>query len=400
MENFKKQFEKLLEKYNKKKEPFQKRVELWKKHNKKKAYQTGNQLIQETENVISKLKEYLTSTAEQQPNEKLIKTHIKMFKKLYKQINEQTKSTLRQWVEAIIVAGTFVFILRTFVFGLYHVPTGSAEPTILVGDRIWGNKMSYYLSKVKHGDCVIFDNPEFIYDKSSYINYLWQKYIGFPIPILGLKIGPDNWVKRVIAIPGDLIEGRIEDGKTIIYRNGKKLDETSYVNPYPLIKLAKTTGFINISNFGPFMIPSFIRKNTKIVDYTYDPSKSFENQSFYNMKPNEIIRKADGRPMLKMPYTPTYEFSPIQGEYGRSVDSFGPIKIPEGKYWVMGDSRKNSRDSRFWGFLDQDLIHGKASFIIFSVDSEEPIWIFELLKHPINFWTKSIRWNRFLKNIK
>ncbi len=400
MENLKKQFEKLLAKYNSKKETFQRKINKWKESGQEKAYQSGTYILQEIDSTINKLKESFTPTVEEQPKESLIKSQLKMFKKLYKQINEQTKPVWRQWVEAILVAGLLVFVLRTFVFGLYHVPTGSAERTILVGDRIWGNKMSYYLSDVKHGDSVIFDNPEFMYDKSNYINYLWQKYVGFPIPFLGLDVGPDNWVKRVIGIPGDVIEGRIENGKTVIYRNGKKLDETVYVNPYPLIKLAKSTGFINMDSFGPLMIPPFLRKNAKLVDYTYDPSKNFDDQPFYKMNSNEVIRKKDGSPMLKSAYSPTYEYSPIPGNLGRSIDSFGPIRIPEGKYWMMGDSRKNSKDSRYWGFLDKDLVHGKASFVIFSIDSEEPVWIFELINHPIDFWTKSIRWNRFLKNIK
>ncbi len=289
--------------------------------------------------------------------------------------------------------------LRTYIFGLYHVPTGSAEPTILVGDRLWGNKLSYYLGPINHGDYIICDNPEFIYDRSNPINYFWQKYVGFPIAILGLSTGPDNWTKRVIAIPGDTIEGRVEDGKTAIYRNGEKLDETSYVNPLPLIKLAKTTGFVDMDDFGSFRILSFLRKTAKPVDYTYDPSKDFDEQPFYNMSEDEVVRKRDGSLMLKQPYSPTYEFGEIYGEIGRSVDSFGPIKVPKGKYWVMGDSRKNSEDARFWGMLDESLVHGRASFILYSVDSEEPFWLFELLKYPIAFWMKSVRWNRFLKSV-
>lgn len=51
------------------------------------------------------------------------------------------------------------------------------------------------------------------------------------------------------------------------------------------------------------------------------------------------------------------------------VDNFGPVTVPEGKYFMMGDNRDNSRDSRVWGFLDHSLIRGKALFIYFSWDS-------------------------------
>jgi len=388
MENLKKRFEKICSKYFSKKDKFKHVIEKWNSKSKLEMAKKGQALLDEAEVLVIELKENFTPTLESQPDKSLICKKLKEFKAVYKKLVEITKPTWRQWVEAIVVAGTLVFILRTYVFGLYHVPTGSAEPTILVGDRLWGNKMAYYIGEIKKGDSVIFDDPEFIYDRSNIINYYWQKYVGFPIPLLGLDTGPDNWVKRVIAVPGDVIQGRVEDGKTVIYLNGKKLDGSLYVNPYPLIKVIKSTGFINFESVGPFVIPSFLRKQIKPVDYTYDPNKNFDDQPFYNMNKDLVLKKQDGTPFMRMPYSPGQE------------DVFGPIRLPEGKYWVMGDSRKNSRDSRFWGFLDEDLIHGRASFIIYSVDSEEPLWIFELLKHPIDFWTKRIRWNRFFKNIK
>ncbi len=388
MEKLKKSFEKLYSKYVAKKEKFKKVIEKWLTKGRINMHKKGVQLLQEADILAKELQEGFVLTAESQPDELVLRKKLKEFKNIYKQLVELTKPIWRQWIETIVIAGTLVFILRTYIFGLYHVPTGSAEPTILVGDRLWGNKMAYYLGDIKRGDSVIFDNPEFIFDKSNIVNYYWQKYVGFPIPLLGLNTGPDNWVKRVIAVPGDIIEGRVEEGKTVIYLNGKKLDETSYVNPYPLIKLVKSTGFIDFESIGPFFIPSFLRKQLKIVDYAYDPDKSFQEQPFYNMSEGQIIPRPDGMPFMRMPYLPTEE------------DSFGPIRLPEGRYWVMGDSRKNSRDSRFWGFLDKDLIHGRASFVIYSVDSEEPLWLFELLKHPIDFWTKKLRWNRFFKNIK
>ena len=148
-------------------------------------------------------------------------------------------------------------------------------------------------------------------------------------------------------------------------------------------------------SLGFFNLPDFLVNQIKIIRYTYDPDKSLAKQPFYNIKENEIYRQPPF-------YSPIFEkaHSPTFNRFGVNVDEFGPFKVPKGKYWVMGDSRKNSKDARYWGFLDKDLIHGRASFIIYSVDSEESLWIFELLKHPFDFWTKKIRWNRFFKNIK
>lgn len=390
MTDLKNYFEKWRLKYEAKRHKFQDVIYSWATKSSKDSYNKGLQLVSKADELIKEISEAILSSADLTKYE----SKIISLKKIYKELNEFTKPLWLQWLEAIVVAGVAVIILRNFLFGLYHVPTGSAEPTLLVGDRVWGNKLAYRLgSNPERGDYIICDNPLFVFDKSNPINYFWQKYVGFAIPLIGLGAGPDNWTKRVIAVPGDTIEGKVENGKTKIYINGKLLNEP-YVNPYPLICLEKKTGIIDLDSVGPIPIPDFFRLKNKLVFYTYDPEKDFLHQPFYNMSPDEIQYKPGTlNRWLKMPYEPS------KGANGKYIDSFGPFTVPDGKYWVMGDSRRNSADSRVWGFLDRKLIHGRASFIIYSVDSEEPFWFLELLKHPINFWTRSLRWNRFFKGI-
>ncbi len=71
-------------------------------------------------------------------------------------------------------------------------------------------------------------------------------------------------------------------------------------------------------------------------------------------------------------------------------DNYGPIKVPEGHYFMMGDNRDNSADSRYWGFLPEDLVLGKAAIIYFSWEKRGPIY---------KIW-KKIRWGRLFNLIK
>ena len=317
-------------------------------------------------------------------NEKFAAEQFDRARTIYKEIHELTKPLWRQWLETILIVGSLAIFIRTFLFTLYYVPTGSAEGpakyNILVGDHLWGNKMAYYLDEIKRGDLDIFDPPKFNYAPKNTISYFWQKYVGFPIPMLGLKEGPTCWVKRVIGIPGDTVEGRIEEGKPVIYLNGQKLDEF-YKNPLPLIHARKTTGFLR----NPIipLLGWILKKETKRVNYTFDPSKPIDQQDFYNLYEYEVVKNPlTGKPILTYP-----------DDY-RPEDSFVSITLPKDKYWVMGDNRRNSGDSRAWGMLDRSLIKGRASFIVYSIDTEEFAWPFELLKHPIDFWTKKLRWWR------
>jgi signal peptidase I len=391
MSNVYDKFKKILTKYTAKKQTFENVLNKWQRRSSEKLYNHGKFLFDNIEKLITEINQETSSG-----NEATLKPKVKALKKFYKELNEITKPVWRQWVEAIIFAFTLALVLRHTVFSPYHVPSGSAEPNILVGDRIWGNKMAYYFSEVKRGDYIIFDDANFIYD-DSFLQSLWQRYIGLAISFLGLKDGPINVTKRVIAIPGDILEGRLEDGKPTLHLNGKKLDEP-YLNPYPLIKLRRETGFIPIKNIGPLAIPSFLQKKIKDsgAGYTYVPETPYEQQPYYYMTEKEIVKNpTTGQPLLIEPGTPDIDF-----HTGIIRDIFGPITLPPNMYWAMGDSRNNSYDSRAWGMLPGNLIRGKASFILFSIDGEEALWLFDLMKHPIEFFTKRIRWNRFFKSIK
>lgn len=305
-------------------------------------------------------------------------------------MDNQKSHKSQGWIGTIKECATLliiVFLVRTFGFGLYQVPTGSMETTMLVGERFFADKFSYLFTSPQRGDVISFNDPTFDYSSNNLIR-AYQEYVGWPI----WPLGPSNWTKRVIGIPGDHVKGVIEDGKPVVYLNDKKLDEP-YLNTYPL--LAVVVG-------------------DDITFKSYDPAVSDKDQPFYRIDKEdpfyprfdigvsqEFTLTSDGR-LLKEPAKPVAAESPrlprrSAHNYWTGSDEFD-ITLGKDQYWVMGDNRRGSRDCRFFGPIDGRLIHGKIIFRIWSVDSNESWWIIDLIKHPIDFWSR-MRWDRFFQRV-
>ena len=94
-----------------------------------------------------------------------------------------------------------------------------------------------------------------------------------------------------------------------------------------------------------------------------------------------------------------YPQTPALGRHG-DKDIYD-VHLGPNQYWMMGDNRQASSDSRDWGPLDANkiLIHGRIIFRIWSIDSDMSWWIVDLLKHPIDFWHR-VRWSRFFQIIR
>lgn len=258
-----------------------------------------------------------------------------------------------------------VFLIRTFFFGLYQVPTGSMETTMLVGERFFADKFTVLFVPIKHGDIISFNDPNFEYSDNLVTN-LWQRYVW----------GPANWTKRVIGIPGDHIVGKIEDGKPVVYRNGEKLDEP-YLNKYPILAVWTSKPHL----YNGYWIAD------RMTYRTYDPAKPYDQQPFYQINPLYIVNVPTVPKMLE-PQTP----------YQGGIDVFD-VTLGANEYWAMGDNRLGSYDSRGWGKLNGTLIHGKIVFRILSIDSDVT-WtdwlLIDLVMHPVEFW-KRVRWSRCLQ---
>ena len=293
---------------------------------------------------------------------------MELILKIIRWLKRPNKSTLAQYIEAFIIILPIAFIIRTFLYGLYQLPpSGSMETTMLNGERFLADKLSLWFSSPNRGDIISFNDPVYKYSKNKIIKLI-ERYVWLPW-------GPDNWTKRVIAVPGDHIKGVIEDGKPAIYLNGKKLNEP-YVNTYPII--------------------ATISGKNDLKYKSYDPKFPLENQPFYRFNPFQVYAakrflESRGHPAILYPGTPI-----PTGSEGSDVFEYN---LGDREYLCLGDNRLGSHDSRGWGLLKEEDIHGKIIFRLWSHDGDASFWILDLLLHPIDFW-KRMRWGRCFQKIK
>jgi signal peptidase I len=131
-----------------------------------------------------------------------------------------------EWTILIVAALVIAFVIKTFLFQAFYIPSGSMEPTLKIGDRVLVNKLSYDLHDVHRGDIIVFKAPPAA--ESGDIKDL---------------------VKRVIGLPGDVVEARDESGEVCeaedptrmchVYVNDRRLEEP-YTHGLTTVNLPRT----------------------------------------------------------------------------------------------------------------------------------------------------------------
>jgi signal peptidase I len=210
---------------------------------------------------------------------------------------------------SLVFVVLIVLSFRSSIADWNDVPSGSMKPNILEGDRIYVNKLAYDL-KV----------PFTTWHLAAWDNPSRGEVVIFYSPADGVRL-----VKRVIGVPGDVIELR----RNALFINGRPAD----YQPLPAEAQAEISNELGREALG----------------------KEFLQETLDALK----------HPMMKNPLGPSTE------------QTFGPVTVPEGKYFMMGDNRDNSKDSRYIGFVDRSQIVGRASRVVVSVDPShnfKPRW--------------------------
>jgi signal peptidase I len=233
------------------------------------------------------------------------------------------KSTIREYFESFVVTLVMAIFGMTFILQAVTVPTGSMQNTILVGDYLLVNKFiftpgGYELPflpqrEIDRGDIIVFKYPG---NKVNPQADRSRNLIPYQI----------NYVKRVIGLPGETIE--FKDNSVFI--NGKLLPENRLIGDADDDQSALT-----VTEF-----------EERRAEAKYDV--------YYRPETMEAVRS--GKKMMR---------SGQQMEFGVAGK---PMIVPPNSFFVMGDSRDNSEDSRYWGFVPRELIIGRAMFVYWSCD--------------------------------
>jgi signal peptidase I len=230
------------------------------------------------------------------------------------------RGLLREYFESGVVTAVMALFFMTFIAQAAEVPSASMENTIYVGDRFLINKFIFApgppafflpMREIRRGDVVVFKYPSDFNTDEEIVQY------------------KTLFIKRVIGMPGETIHVRGPE----VYVDGTPLAE------YRVAALDPTLG------------------NDKAELKQLRPTSERQDEPytvFYS--PRTLARAGrDERP---------------QSEFRYGVNQ--PFKIPDNHYFVMGDNRDNSADSRVWGTVPRDLVVGRALFVIWSHDESAP----------------------------
>ncbi|MBD3375586.1 signal peptidase I [candidate division KSB1 bacterium] len=243
-------------------------------------------------------------------------------------MKSRKKSAFREYVEAFGVALIAALILRALVIQAFRIPTGSMKDTLLVGDFLLVNKVIYGSQTPTRIAFTDIEIPHFRFP--SIRDPKRGDIIVFKYP-LDEKL---DYIKRCIGVAGDTLEFK---------------DWHVYVNGHPEGK----------------------RELIKEREYDKEHGAYFD---YYRITLNSGIQ-----------YTVRH-----YSDERRRVRHNAKLVVPPGHFFMMGDNRDNSQDSRYWGFMPGENLVGRALVIYWSWDHVEPLW---------QIWEK-IRWDRIFNIIR
>ena len=295
--------------------------------------------------------------------------------------NKRIKHEFTDTVKAILWAGLFAIIIRTFIVEPFHIPSDSMIPNLFVGDHLFVSKTSYGYSR-----------QSFPFSIPVIKNRIFETVpnAGDVIVFKKIKGHPDNYIKRLIGLPGDKIQMK----KGILHINGKPtkrefIEKFYIINlPYSLRKSDSLT--INTTNGQVLTVI-----DTKKLYLNGRPLKDSQYTIVYKDNPN-FQGEAIELNKYKQTLPNEKSFNILEISDTELADNTQEYIVPEDHYFMMGDNRDMSEDSRFLnevGYIHKRDLIGRAELIFFSHNNSVNIFEFWKYLHPI-------RYDRLLKRIR
>ncbi len=291
------------------------------------------------------------------------------WKKKERKKPETLQEKIIEFFRQLFWAAVAAFFIITFIIQNTRIPTGSMENTILVGDFVLVNKFIYGSSSPKYIPFTEIELPYFrlpALKEPNATDIVVFEYPGDRDQLVADELGV-NYVKRCIGTPGDTVE--IID--KVVFVNGKEFWKPPFIKYYK-------------GRWGEYLKP----KPKGIVEPRIFPKGMPWNEDNYG--PLVIPRKGQTIPLNI--YNVDQWRTIIDREYGERVVAIknGAVTIKDvpvssytfkkDYYFMMGDNRDDSLDSRFWGLVPRDLVVGEAFITLFSWDRDIPFsQIFKLL---------------------
>lgn len=326
--------------------------------------------------------------------------------------NEKAKSWLREWMDALLFAAIAALIIRTFFFEAYRIPTPSMEKTLMTGDFLIVSKISYgprtpmvvgipftniYMpgvtlpwtrlpgtTDIKRNDIIVFNYPIDLDPISAKTNYI-KRAVGMP----GDTLSIDDTRVYVNGGEAEHYEGiqktylvsvreRVRLSAAKVKAAGGRLIASQGENTYRVNMTRRVAETIEkwpeVNNIETFVLPEDFNEYNR-RDFNF--SSGFNNH--HHLPPTvvpfegqTVTLSSDNWHVYENIIT-RYERNNVTREGEQFVingEETNKYTIQQDYFFLMGDNRDDSEDSRFWGFVPQDHVVGKAGLIYFSWDSE------------------------------
>lgn len=265
------------------------------------------------------------------------------------------KEKAKEFIQSLIFAAIAAFFIITFIIQNTRIPTGSMEDTILVGDFVLVNKFIYGSESPKYIPFTQVEIPHF--RLPAFKDPHRKDIVVFEFPGNRDQVHPDelgvNYVKRCIGLPGDTIQVI----NKVVYVNHKQFWVPTYIN----------------------YLEPFSKPKSEVDPRIFPPGMPWNDDNYGPL----IVPKKGYTIKLNLSNVDQWAIT-IDREYGKKVvDVQNGIVTIEGKpvtsytfkkdyYFMMGDNRDDSLDSRYWGFVPRDMVEGEAFITLFSWDRDIP----------------------------